>query len=98
MADEYLMAILKNSIGESSLPSIKEGDSPSSPPSFCPSSKNSSVGDFEDQEYRKDVVARFTFLPKFTFDAIVLSRYHGCAFSRRPYAGQDCQRIRGTTD
>lgn len=55
MASEYLMAVLKNNVGESSLPSIKEGDGPSSPPSFCPSSKNSSVGDFDDMDFRKGV-------------------------------------------
>jgi len=65
MASEYLMAVLKNNVGESSLPSIKEADGPSSPPSFCPSSKNSSVGDFDDVDFRKGVykaVFTLTFL------------------------------------
>lgn len=53
MSNEYLIAIIKGSVGESSLPAIKEGDGPSPPPSFCPSSKNSSVGDFDELDSRK---------------------------------------------
>ncbi|XP_050307105.1 centrosomin isoform X2 [Anthonomus grandis grandis] len=58
MASEYLMAILKSTVGVEE--KREEGDGPpSAPPSFCPSSKNSSVGDFEDLDHRKESYTLF---------------------------------------
>ncbi|KAF7273109.1 hypothetical protein GWI33_014168 [Rhynchophorus ferrugineus] len=47
--NNYLMALLKTNLGESGS-SVREGDGPSPPPSYSPSSKTSSVGDFDDYE------------------------------------------------